>query len=167
MTSPHDDRSPVPGSGRSPVVDPDVDLHDPAQRAETRTREFDLLAVIAAGGAIGAEGRYFIGRAWPYTPRDFPWSTMLINSVGSFLIGVLMVFVLESSTPHRYVRPFLGVGVLGGFTTYSTFATDVQRELRSGHAGIAVAYVAASFLVCTLATTVAMALTRWAAGRTS
>lgn len=146
---PHDD-----------VVDPDVDLHDPAQVAETSAHEWDLLAVIAAGGVVGAEARYGLQRAITDTPGHFPWTTLLINVVGSFAIGVLMIIVLEIASPHRYLRPFAGVGILGGFTTYSTFAVDVVSLARHSHTALAVSYVLASFVLCCAATFAAIATTR-------
>jgi len=109
------------------VIDPDVDLHDPRQRAEGRPRQWDLIAATAIGGVLGAEARYGLGLALPHQDRQFPWSTVVINVTGCLLIGVLMAMLLELPAPHRLARPFLGVGVLGGYTTYSSFAVEVQR----------------------------------------
>jgi len=147
------------------VVDPDVDLHDAEQRLETQTHEWDLLAVIAVGGVLGAEARYALQRAVPTQSGHFPWITLLINGIGSLAIGVLMIVVLEIAQPHRYVRPFVGVGILGGFTTYSTFAVDVVQLARHSHAAVAIAYVLASFAICCVATFVAIAGTRALAER--
>jgi CrcB protein len=145
---------------RSDVIDPDVDLHDPRQRAENCPHSLDLLAVIAAGGVAGAEARYGLGVALGSSGSAFPWSTVLVNASGCLLIGVLMVLVLERLRPHRLLRPFLGVGVLGGYTTFSTFAVDVERLIRAGRAGIALGYIAASVLLCLLAVVVGARLTR-------
>lgn len=111
----------------APVIDPDVDLHDPRQRAESPVRQWDLIAVIALGGVLGAEARYGLGLALPHQDRQFPWSTVLVNLTGCLLIGALMAVLLAPPAPHRLARPFLGVGVLGGYTTYSSFAVEVQR----------------------------------------
>lgn len=142
------------------IIDPDVDLRDPVQRAETHPHAWDLLAVIAAGGVVGAEARYGIDRAVPYGASGFPWATLLINVVGCLLIGVLMVTVLELSSPHRLVRPFLGVGLLGGFTTFSTFAVDAERLVRLHHPLLALGYVATSLVSCLVAVYVATVVTR-------
>jgi CrcB protein len=142
------------------IVDPDVDLHDPAQRAETRPHELDLLAVIAAGGVLGAEARYGIDRLIPPPTAGFPWATLLINVTGCLLIGVLMVLLIEVWSPHRYARPFLGVGVLGGYTTFSTFAVDSVRLVRAQHVGSAAAYVVASVVCCLVAVVGATLATR-------
>lgn len=142
------------------VIDPDVDLHDPAQRAETTPREWDLLAVMAAGGVAGAEARYGLARALPHAAGAFPWATVITNASGCLLIGVLMVVLLDVIRPHRFVRPFLGVGVLGGFTTYSTFAVDTQQLIVRHRPGVAIAYIAVTFVSCLLAVWLATVVTR-------
>ncbi|MFD3696587.1 CrcB family protein [Streptomyces sp. NPDC058646] len=129
---------PGPGpDGGAGAVDPDVDLHVPAHRAEPQGR---VLAAVAAGGAVGASARYGISLLWPAGPGAFPWATFWINVAGSALIGVLMVLIGEGGrSAHPLVRPFAGVGVLGGFTTFSTYALDVSRLLDEGRAGAAAA----------------------------
>ncbi|GAA3378941.1 CrcB family protein [Streptomyces racemochromogenes] len=127
---------PVPGAE---AIDPDVDLHVPAQRAEPQGR---VLAAVAAGGAVGASARYGLALLWPAAPGAFPWATFWTNTAGCALIGVLMVLISEGgrSAPHPLLRPFAGVGVLGGFTTFSTYAVDFSRLLDEGEAGTALAY---------------------------
>ena len=147
------------------IVDSDVDLHDPAQQDEIRPHEWDVLAVIALGGVLGAEARYGIGVGWPVRGGAFPWPTLGINVLGSLLLGVLMVLVLEIARPHRLVRPFLGVGVLGGFTTFSTFSVDTVRMMRAGNAAGALGYVVVSVALCVLAVYVATIATRAAGQR--
>ncbi|MFG2293017.1 fluoride efflux transporter FluC [Streptomyces sp. NPDC048603] len=120
------------------AIDPDVDLHVPAQRAEPQGR---VLAVVAVGGALGAVARYGVSLLWPGAPGGFPWATFWINVTGCALIGVLMVLVSEGGrTAHALVRPFLGTGVLGGFTTFSAYALDFARLLDEGEAATALAY---------------------------
>jgi fluoride exporter len=103
--------------------------------------QLDLLAVIAAGGVLGAEARYGVARLLPHPPAAFPWATLVVNALGCLLIGVLMVVVTELTRPHRLARPFLGVGVLGGFTTFSTYTVDVQRLLLAHRPGMALGYL--------------------------
>lgn len=86
-----------------------------------------VLAVISAGGVLGAVSRYGIGAAWPHDPRAFAWSTWTINVTGCLLIGVLMVLIAHRWPRRRLIRPFWGVGVLGGYTTFSTASVDVLR----------------------------------------
>jgi fluoride exporter len=143
------------------IIDADIDLHDPQQEAEVRPREWDILAAVAVGGAIGAEGRYVLGVLWPDAATTFPWTTLLINVVGCLGLGVLMVVLFEFlEAPHRLLRPLLGTGVLGGFTTFSTFSVDVERLLRSGHPSAAATYLAASLLGCVIAVAAATTATR-------
>jgi CrcB protein len=148
-----DDRESVPSEAMAAgeVVDPDVDLHDPDQRAETRPRQWDLLLAIAVGGIIGAEARYGLGELFPHTGRQFPWSRVIINVTGCAVIGVLMVVLLELTSPHRLVRPLLGVGVLGGYTTFSTFTVDAVRLVRESEPLLALAYVVFTVVACVLA----------------
>lgn len=147
------------------IVDPDVDLHDARQRAETRPHEAVLLAVIAAGGVVGAESRYGIDSLFGDPGDHFPWATLIVNVSGCLLIGVLMVALLEIFSPHRFARPFFGVGVLGGYTTYSTFGADALRLFRDHHGATAVLYLLASIVLCPLAVVVATVATRRVAVR--
>src|SRR5437763_10088263 len=104
-------------------VDPDIEL--PVDRRDPATSHLPVVGVIAAGGALGALARYGVSLALPTQPGHFPWGTFAINVVGCALIGVLMVLIMEVWSAHRLLRPFLGVGVLGGFTTFSTYAVDL------------------------------------------
>ncbi|WP_328399035.1 CrcB family protein [Streptomyces sp. NBC_00390] len=125
------------------AVDPDVDLHVAAQRAETAgAHKWAVLAAISAGGAAGASARYGAQLLWPVPDGSFPWTVLGVNVLGCALIGVLMVLVTERGGrwAHPLVRPFLGVGVLGGFTTFSTYALDFSTLLEHGRAGLALAY---------------------------
>jgi CrcB protein len=147
----------------SQLIDPDVDLHDPAQRAEAHHAV--VLAAVAAGGVIGAECRYALGLLIAHGGRALPWSTVAINVSGCLLIGVLMVLLLDgrpASHPavHPLARPFLGTGILGGYTTFSTFAADVDRLVRAGRPGIALLYLLITVLGCAAAVWLATALTR-------
>lgn len=151
-----------PSAGRPDpgIIDPDVDLHDPAQVAETRIRQWDILVAISLGGVIGAESRYGLGVLAPHDVRQFPWSTLVVNASGCLLIGALMVIILELTSPHRLVRPFLGVGVLGGYTTFSTFAVDAERLAMQHEPLLALGYVAATLAACVAAVTTATIATQ-------
>ena len=96
-------------------------------------RQWRILAVISVGGGIGSVARYLIEEALPTPVGGVPWATFLINVTGSLALGFLMVYVLEVWPPRRYVRPFIGVGILGGYTTFSTYTTEI-RALLAGHA---------------------------------
>ena len=106
-----------------------------------------MIYVFAAlGGALGALARWAIAEALPHSPGAWPWSTLLVNLVGCLALGALLAVLLARCPHSPWLRPFLAVGVLGGFTTYSTFAMDVVRLTGSGHPVLAVAYVLASVL---------------------
>jgi CrcB protein len=149
---------------RAPV-DPDVDLHVPVQR---RQHSWDpavlaAIAAIAAGGVLGAEARYAMSVRMPHDPGQWPWATWLVNISGCFLIGILMVIITELTSPHRLLRPFLGVGVLGGYTTFSTAMVDVQQMALAGHAAAALGYLAATVSAAVAAAFTGVTLTRAAA----
>ncbi|RLQ00739.1 CrcB family protein [Micromonospora sp. CV4] len=127
-----------------PRTDPDVDLRVPADRGELTARPAAVLAAIAAGGMLGALARAGLQHALPHPPTGFPWATFTINVSGCLLIGVLMAVLGHLGGGRPLVRPFLGVGVLGGFTTFSTYAVDVQQAVVAGAAGTALAYLAAT-----------------------
>jgi CrcB protein len=129
------------------AIDPDVDLHVGSQRAETAGhRIWHVLGAVAVGGAIGASARYAVSLTWPAPEDGFPWGTFLVNAVGCGLIGVLMVLVSERGEAHPLVRPFLGTGVLGGFTTFSTYALEVSVLLERRQPGTAMAYAAGTLV---------------------
>ncbi|MEV4637703.1 CrcB family protein [Actinoplanes sp. NPDC049548] len=86
-----------------------------------------VLAAISAGGTLGALARYGISAAWPHDPAGFPWSTWTINVSGCFLIGILMVLIGRFHLQQRLIRPFWGIGFLGGYTTFSTATVDVLQ----------------------------------------
>jgi CrcB protein len=141
------------------VIDPDVGLDDSSPRSDSRPWRWDVLLVTAIGGILGAEARYGLDNALPHAGREFPWSTVVVNASGCLLIGALMVLLLELTYPHRLARPFLGVGVLGGYTTYSTFAVDVQRLLLDHRPLVALSYVVVTVLGCAVAVWLSSTLT--------
>jgi len=141
-------------------TDPDVDLHVPAQRTELRRGLASVLAVVALGGALGALARYGVGLLLPPAPAGFPWGIFLVNVTGCLLIGVLMVLVTQVWPAQRLVRPFLGTGVLGGFTTFSAYVVDIQRLLVAGEVVVAFAYLAGTLVAALLAVQAGLSATR-------
>ncbi|MCW2577674.1 MAG: Camphor resistance CrcB protein [Modestobacter sp.] len=102
-------------------------------------------AAAALGGVLGALARWGVAQALPSPAAGgWPWATLLVNVTGCALIGVLLAVLLARFPGHPWLRPFLASGVLGGYTTFSTFAVDVVRLVDDGAVGTAVAYVAAS-----------------------
>ncbi|MEU8125561.1 CrcB family protein [Spirillospora sp. NPDC049024] len=141
-------------------VDSDVDLHVPRQRSELRDAPWAVLGAIAAGGALGALARYGLGSAFPHRVGEFPWAVFWVNVSGCLLIGVLMVLVTETWQAHRLVRPFLGVGVLGGFTTFSTYIVDVQEMVGRGAPLVGLAYLAGTLAAALAAVCAGVRVTR-------
>ena len=109
------------------------------------------LAVVALGGVVGSLGRYAVGLLLPHAAGEFPWATWLVNVSGAFAMGLLVAFLVDRPGTHRLARPFLGVGILGGWTTFSALAVDVVELGAAGHVSVTVAYVMTTFLVGTLA----------------
>ncbi|MGW3337492.1 fluoride efflux transporter CrcB [Streptomyces sp. NPDC001009] len=141
-------------------VDPDIDLRSSAQRQEAWRGQGPVVAVVALGGGIGATLRYAASLLWPVPSPGFPWTTLLVNVTGCAVIGVFMVLISEVWTAHRLVRPFFGTGVLGGFTTFSTYAVEIERLVDAGEARTALAYLATTLLAALGAVGLAAVLTR-------
>ena len=141
-------------------VDPDVDLHVPAQRTPLWRGQLPTVAVVAAGGGLGAAARYGAGLALPTAQGAFPWTTLLVNATGCAVIGVFMVVITDVWTAHPLVRPFFGTGVLGGFTTFSTYAVDIQRLADQGEAKAALGYLALTLTAALAAVWAAASVTR-------
>ena len=142
------------------AVDSDADLRIAGQRRKLRTRGGQVVAVIAAGGVLGAAGRYAVSVALPTSPDGWPWATFLVNASGCLLIGVLMVLIVDVWASHRLVRPFLGVGILGGYTTFSTYATEAQTMFAAGRPALAAGYLLCTALVALVAVQAGVSGTR-------
>lgn len=132
----------------------------PARRAQA-----PVVAAVALGGGAGAAARYAASLRWPTAADGFPWTTLWVNVAGCAAIGVLMVVITETRATHPLVRPFLGTGVLGGFTTFSTYAVDVRGLLDDGAAGHGLVYLAATPIAALAAVWSAAATTRRALRR--
>jgi len=114
---------------------------------------------VALGGALGASARYSVNVAMPRLfGHGFPIATMVVNILGSLLMGVLVV-VLAQKSGNRYA-PFLMTGVLGGFTTFSAFSLDAAKLYESGQFGVAAAYVIGTVVLGLAALFAGMALAR-------
>ncbi|MFD6856432.1 fluoride efflux transporter FluC [Rhodococcus sp. NPDC060090] len=113
-------------------------------------RRPSALAAVAVGGAIGTLGRYGVGLWCPASPDSWPVGTFAVNIAGAFVLGLLLEALLRTGadTGRRYLlRLAAGTGMLGAFTTYSTFAVDVVSLVRDGSPVLAASYAAASVLL--------------------
>jgi len=107
------------------------------------------LLSVAAGGAIGALSRYWIsGFILNNANFRLPYGTLLCNVLGSFLMGVLFVLILEKARISPEMRPLLMVGFLGAFTTFSTFSLEAVTLLQEGHIMSAAIYILVSVVLC-------------------
>lgn len=103
---------------------------------------------VGAGGALGAMARHGVSRAAiHFMGPNFPWGTLTVNAVGSFLMGVVIVWLARHEPHTAAMRAFLTVGVLGAFTTFSTFALDAVTLAKDRSLTIAGFYVAASVVL--------------------
>ena len=94
----------------------------------------DVLAVVALGGMLGASARYGIARAVPTHAGQFPWATFWTNLSGSLVLGALVVVLVARAPSGRYLRPFLATGVIGAYTTMSTYLVETALLIKDGHA---------------------------------
>jgi CrcB protein len=101
------------------------------------------LAAIAAGGGLGSVARYLISQAFP-AGHGFPWAIFAINVSGSFALGLLMIYLLQVWRPRRLLRPFLAIGLLGGYTTFSTYAAGIVTLINDHAPARAGAYALSS-----------------------
>jgi len=119
-----------------------------------------IYVLAALGGVLGALGRWAVASALPVDPGGWPWATLLVNLTGCLLIGVLLAVLLARFPTSPWLRPFLAVGVLGGYTTYSTFAVETVRLVEDDRAALALGYVLASVLGGVLAVVLGLLLGR-------
>ena len=122
------------------------------------------LALIFLGAALGTTARSLLEGASPAGPGAFPWTTLWINVCGSLLLGMLLEAIAESGRDagwRRGLRLGVGTGVLGGFTTYSTFSVETVLLLRSGHWLLALGYALASVVTGVVAAMLGVRLVRW------
>lgn len=118
--------------------------------------------LVGAGGAIGAMARFgfasFVGRLWP---MGFPLATLLINMIGSVAMGILIGLMARFLPPWQGdARLFVAVGILGGFTTFSTFSLDTVALIERGELLQAGAYVLLSVVLCLIGLYLGLLVTR-------
>lgn len=138
-------------------VDPDVSS-DAGGRADAA--RWDVVLVVACGGALGSLARWAVGEALAGPPDRFPWATFLVNVTGASALGALMVLALAVWPASRYLRPFLGVGVLGGYTTFSAYLADARALVVADRVALAAAYVSSTLVTGLVAVWLGMILAR-------
>lgn len=166
--------SPPPGlSARGKQRNPEVSHATPgprgtrspfARQSEGRwrrvLRRLPVVLAVATGGVLGGCARYGLDQLVPTRAAGFPWPTFAANVAGAFCLALLLVLVLEVLPPTRYVRPFLAVGLLGSFTTFSTWMVQFDQLLADGARLVACTYLAASVLTGLGATALGLVIGR-------
>jgi CrcB protein len=125
-----------------------------------RRARFQLLAAVAAGGAVGTLARAGLDEAIGFDGTSWPWATFAANVVGAFLLGLFATRLQERLPPSTYRRPLLGTGFCGGLTTFSTFQVELVELADHGRVGLAAGYVCASLATGLAAAAIATAATR-------
>ncbi len=119
------------------------------------------VVAIGAGAVLGANARYLVGLAFAQRwDTTFPWHTMLVNVVGSFILGLYLTFVSERVTGRATTKLFFSTGFLGSFTTFSTFSDETVQLFQSGATGQALAYLGLTLGVGLLAASLGIVLAR-------
>lgn len=104
------------------------------------------LAAIFAGGFIGAIARALIAEALPHTSSQWPWATFVVNILGAFALGYFTTRLQERLPLSDYRRPFVGTGVCGALTTFSTMQVELLAMLDGDHVALAIGYATASVI---------------------
>ncbi|MPZ26998.1 MAG: hypothetical protein GEV12_11420 [Micromonosporaceae bacterium] len=156
------DRTRAPGL----AVGSGPDRPEPGHRTGSpRRAPWAVLVAVSTGGGLGSLARYAVGGALPTPPAGFPWTTFGVNVAGCLLIGVLMVLVGRVWPRRRLLRPFLGVGVLGGLTTFSLPMVEALRLAEAGAEATALTYLAGTAVAGLAAVLTGLAGTRWVVAR--
>jgi len=119
------------------------------------------VALVALGGAAGASARYGLTEHFPTEAGRFPVTTMVVNLSGAFVLGLLLELLATRRADDPWLRPLLGIGALGAFTTFSTFAVEVAELLRDDALAVATAYLAISLGGGVAAATVGLTAAGW------
>lgn len=122
----------------------DIVRHDTPAHPHRPALDPARLAMVVLGGFCGGLVRDEVVRHWATRPGQFPWPIFAVNTVGAFVLGLLVIVVLDVLAGSRYLRPFIGAGFCGALTTFSSFAVAVDQLARRGHVGVAISYVLAS-----------------------
>jgi CrcB protein len=123
----------------------------------------NALFLVMAGGAVGSAGRFLLGRAASLAfGSGYPWGTLIVNLAGGLAMGLLVGTLTRSATAEP-LRLFLGVGLLGGFTTFSAFSLETMLMIERGAVFVALGYALVSVIGSVAALFGGLMLTRGAA----
>lgn len=119
------------------------------------------VALVIVGGGVGALARVAISEAFPAPEGLWPWTTLLENVSGAFLLAVLLTVLTERVVARPWPRPLLGTGALGAYTTFSTLAYEIERLSAHGNVGVAAGYAAVSVVAGLAAAMAGIVVVRW------
>ena len=119
------------------------------------------LALVAVGGSLGALARYGLLSAFPVGRGTFPTTTFVINVSGAFILTVLLEWLVRRRTPDHWLRLFVGIGVLGAFTTFSTFADEIALLWHDHERATAIEYSVSSVAAGVLAVLLGLVVSGW------
>lgn len=116
---------------------------------------------VAIGGALGSVARYALS-SWIFdiTSHKFPYATLIVNVAGSFVMGILFVVIVERAVLPAEMRSLLMIGFIGAFTTFSAFSLDALGLWQNGHVLMSVIYMITTVILCLVAISTAIWLTR-------
>ncbi len=103
-------------------------------------------ASVVGGGVLGTLTRWWVDGLFPSSPEGFPWGTLVINVTGAFALGVVGVILIERVAHSGHLRTFLGIGLLGSYTTFSTMALEGVLLIEVGRIGLAAGYWVATLV---------------------
>lgn len=137
-------------------IDPDLEADDPGEPSrgrprghggQTRRTHPAVLASISIGGMLGATARHGVSQVIHASPDSFPWATFTANISGSFLLGFILVLLIDRFPPSHYLRVFVATGFLGAYTTMSTFQVETVTLIKDGDTVLGVVYSLATIAV--------------------
>jgi CrcB protein len=124
-----------------------------------------IVVAVALGGALGTVARYELALAEPVRSGRFPWATFTANLVGSLVLGIAVVVLVDGRLSTRVPRAFVAVGFCGGLTTFSTWMVESVLLTRDGHGGAAALYLVVSLVAGFVAVALGVGATRRVVGR--
>jgi CrcB protein len=129
-------------------------------------RRFEIVLAVFVGGCLGGLARYAEVRAWPTGTAGFPWSTLVVNLTGAFILAAFVTWARRAG--HAGIgRALVGTGFCGAYTTFSSIVVDADRLLARGSVGTALGYLAASFAGGLAAAFIGMFSSAWVHSRAS
>ena len=121
--------------------------------------------MVSLGAALGGGMRYWLSNfTYKFVPTTFPYGTLVVNVVGSFILGLVMIYFDQREMITPGIRLFLAVGFCGGFTTFSSFSLETFNLLRDSQIALGLLNIALNVLVCLVGVFLAYLVSKWIGG---